>query len=99
MPLDLRSLARSYTTMAIQQLSSIARDSDNDGARVAACGMLLDRGWGKVVQPVTGSDGGDIRITIRNIIEARTIDNEPVVIEDDAPRMKLVNGGGHDQSR
>jgi hypothetical protein len=38
-------------------------------ARVAAAGILLDRGWGKAPQEHTGPDGGDIRVTIRQIIE------------------------------
>lgn len=37
--------------------------------RMRASDLLLQRGWGKPEQPVTGKDGGDIRITIRQIIE------------------------------
>jgi hypothetical protein len=40
--------------------------------KIRAVGMLLDRGWGKPAQPQTGEHGeGDIRITIRNIIEGK----------------------------
>lgn len=47
-----------------------AEDCDPE-IRVKAIGMLLDRGWGRPVSKTehTGEDGGDIRITIRNIIE------------------------------
>jgi hypothetical protein len=31
--------------------------------------MLLDRSWGKAVQPHTREEGGDIRVVIRQIIE------------------------------
>lgn len=41
----------------------------NEELRLRASDLLLQRGWGKPVQPVSGEDGGDIRITIRNILE------------------------------
>ncbi len=54
--------------------------------RVQAASILLDRGWGRVPQAHTGADGeGDIRVTIRHIVqgadkalEATTIDATPV---------------------
>lgn len=53
-------------------LGGIAETSQNESARVSACVALLDRGWGKAAQAHTGADGeGDIRITIRNIIEEK----------------------------
>lgn len=53
-------------------LQGVASSGASEGARVQAAGILLDRGWGKAAQPVTGQDGeGDIRITIRNIIESK----------------------------
>jgi hypothetical protein len=59
--------------MCIQTLSGIARSGNSEPARITAAAVLLDRGWGKAPQPVTGADGeGDIRITIRNIIEGKT---------------------------
>ena len=71
-PADLRSLARAHTELGIQTLAGIARNSTSDAARVQAVGMLLDRGWGKAPQPHAGADGdGDIRITIRQIVEGR----------------------------
>jgi hypothetical protein len=36
---------------------------------VSAAGILLDRGWGRALQPHTGEDDKDIRITIRQIVE------------------------------
>ena len=32
-------------------------------ARIQAIAILLDRGWGKAVQPIAGEDGNDIRFT------------------------------------
>jgi hypothetical protein len=91
--------------MAIRVLADVARDSENPGARVTACGMLLDRGWGKAPQNHTGSDGeGDIRVTIRHIIEGKgesfapqskpvpvTINARPVA-GDDKPQIADVPG-------
>jgi hypothetical protein len=58
--------------VVIRILGGIAKDGTNESARVTACQVLLDRGWGKPGQPVTGADGeGDIRVTIRNIVEER----------------------------
>jgi hypothetical protein len=34
-----------------------------------AAGILLDRGWGRAPQVHSGEDGGDIRITIRQLID------------------------------
>jgi hypothetical protein len=66
----LRSLARGHTELCIKVLAGIAQNGQNDAARVAAAVALLDRGWGKPAQPQTGEDGGDLRITIRRIIDA-----------------------------
>jgi hypothetical protein len=69
-PLDVRSLARSYTELSIVTLGGIAQNSDSDAARVSACTQLLDRGWGRAAQPITGKDGQeDIQVVIRTIIE------------------------------
>jgi hypothetical protein len=37
-------------------------------ARVAAAGLLLDRGWGKPAQPVAGDDGQPLTVVIRQIL-------------------------------
>lgn len=62
-------MARGYTARCIQILGGIAESSEDDGARVRAVGLLLDRGWGRAPQPHTGADGEDIRVTIRTIVE------------------------------
>jgi hypothetical protein len=53
----------------VDVLSGIAQSSENDGARVSAAIHLLDRGWGKCEQVHSGAVDGDIRITIRTILE------------------------------
>src|SRR4249920_3614283 len=69
-PLDLKSLARTHTDMAVRTLAGIAAQTKAaPAARVAAAQALLDRGWGKAEQAHVGPDGGDIVVTIRQIIE------------------------------
>jgi hypothetical protein len=72
-PVDLKSAARSYTAISVKTIQGVLTNADaKDADRLHAAGMMLDRGWGKAAQPVTGQDGeGDIRITIRNIIESK----------------------------
>ena len=58
---DIKELARQYTAEAIERLVDWMR-SDEPKASVAAANTLLDRGWGKAPQAVTGDDGGPVRI-------------------------------------
>ena len=81
-PVNIRSLARQWTDVAVQQLGGIARNGENEGARVQAAIALLDRGWGKAPVTHTGEDGeGDIKVTIRHIIQNAIAPTEPKVIE------------------
>jgi len=68
-PLDVRSLARSHTQSVIRTLALIVAQSENDGARVSAAGMLLDRGWGRAAQTIDSDS--EIRVIIRHIVEGR----------------------------
>ena len=70
---DLRSLARSYTEVAVQTLAGISKNGKNENARVSASGILLDRGWGKAVQPIegTGEDGQIIVQIIQKVREKK----------------------------
>ena len=83
-PTDLRSLARMQTHTAVRVLTGIMREPrSGPNARVAAAEALLNRGWGKPSQPVTGADGeGSVQIIIRNIIEEIHRD-DPKLIEHD----------------
>jgi len=86
-PADIRSLCRAYTDEGVRVLASIMRQPEHPpAARVQAAIALLDRGWGRVPQAHTGEDGeGDIRVTIRHIVQggdsapdAKVIDATPV---------------------
>jgi hypothetical protein len=51
-------LARKHDAAAIETLASIMNKSRSDMARIAAATALLDRGWGKPVQPIGGDPEG-----------------------------------------
>jgi hypothetical protein len=67
--LDLKSLARSYTKRAVLTLAGVSESSESDAARVAASIALLDRGWGKPNQPHDAKVDGELRITIRKMLD------------------------------
>ncbi len=58
----LRELARAHTDEAIGALVTVLRQSESDAAIVSAANALLDRGYGKPSQVVSGDEeGGPIR--------------------------------------
>ena len=52
----MRNAAREHTVEAIACLAHWMK-SDNAKASIAAANALLDRGWGKAAQPLSGQDG------------------------------------------
>jgi hypothetical protein len=65
---NVREMARQYTSDAVEALVKVMRTSNSDAARVAAVNALLDRGWGKAAQPLTG-EGGEGPVQTINRIE------------------------------
>jgi len=67
---EIRSIARSHTRTAISVLAGIMRCKDaTPAARVSAANAILDRGWGKVAQPVqTGDDPLEVVHRIERVI-------------------------------
>ena len=62
---EIRSLARSHTEAAINALLSVMNQPESPpAARVSAANSILDRGWGKPAQPLTGEDEGPIQLTV-----------------------------------
>ena len=53
---EVRELARQHTTLAIDTLVKIADRGKTEMAKIAASNALLDRGWGKATQPISGDD-------------------------------------------
>ena len=69
-PLDIRSLARQHTSLAINQLARICGHGESESARVMAANALLDRGWGKAPATLAGAHGeGAIEVVIRHILD------------------------------
>src|SRR5215813_11867527 len=53
---EVKQLARQHTVLAIQKLAHIAEHGQAEMAQIAAANALLDRGWGRPTQPVSGDD-------------------------------------------
>lgn len=60
---DVRVLARKHGPRMIGLLAQLAENAESQPARVAAIKEILDRGYGKAVQPVDGDgEGGPVKI-------------------------------------
>lgn len=58
-PTEIKSLARSHTEAALNTLVGVMNQPEAPAAaRVAAANSLLDRGWGKATQPISGDEDG-----------------------------------------
>lgn len=69
-PTEIKSLARAHTDTAIKVLAGIMNQSDAPpAARVSAATSLLDRGWGKPAQAITGGDDDDNPVNVLHRIE------------------------------
>jgi hypothetical protein len=64
-------MAKHHGARALQVLFEIATDGDSEAARVAACKELLDRGFGKVPQPVEGGGAGVNNINVVTGVRGR----------------------------
>lgn len=53
---NLRELARGYTLESIQVIAACLK-SEDDRTALTAAQTMLDRGWGKAAQSITGEDG------------------------------------------
>lgn len=75
---DLKGLAREYTQEALDGLVRVLRSSESDQARVAAANSILDRGYGKASQVLSGDeDGGPIKtITRIELVAPELVDSE-----------------------
>jgi hypothetical protein len=68
-PLQLDSLARAYTEQAILTLGGIMINGAEEGSRIRAADILLDRGWGKAKQDNTHTVSGEVRVVLRKMLE------------------------------
>lgn len=59
---EIKELARAFTKDALETLCDIMKHGEMEGARVSAAKELLDRGYGKPNQSVSGPDEGPIEV-------------------------------------
>ena len=69
LPIDLESLARSFTERSIQVLGGLIENGETDAVKVSACAQLLDRGWGRPKQDNTHDVKGEIKVVMRRMLE------------------------------
>ncbi|WP_245471295.1 hypothetical protein [Bradyrhizobium genosp. SA-3] len=63
---EIKSLARTHTVHAVNTLLQIMRDKNAPAhARVSAANAILDRGWGKPLQPIVSEDGKPLEFVHR----------------------------------
>ena len=72
-PPEVRDLARKHTKAAIDTLATIMKGGESEQAKILAANSLLDRGWGKPTQPISGDDAApavkiDARAELLNTI-------------------------------
>lgn len=58
------SIAREHTEAALKKLVDLMFSAENEQVQLSAANALLDRGWGKPPQAITGEDGGPVKMTI-----------------------------------
>ena len=82
---EVRELARQHTTLAIDTLVKIADRGKTEMAKIAASNALLDRGWGKPTQPISGdADMPPVAMTVedqRKAAEERAARAEALIDE------------------
>jgi hypothetical protein len=69
LPIDLASLARSYTEQAILTLGGVMKDGIEESNRIRAADILLDRGWGRPKQDNSHEVKGEIKVILRQMLE------------------------------
>lgn len=80
-----KALARVYTQDALEVLAKIMRKSKYPGLQLQAVEQILNRGWGKAVQPLAGGGEGEAPIQIDLQEIRRTIVDPPKYDDDDEP--------------
>jgi hypothetical protein len=55
---DIRLLAGKYGPEALKELFRLAKEAESESARVSAIKEILDRGFGKSPQPLSGDPDG-----------------------------------------
>lgn len=62
---EIRTIAQKYAPAAVKELARLSTAAVSEAARVAAIKEILDRAYGKAVQPIDGDGkGGKIGLTV-----------------------------------
>lgn len=61
----LEALARDYTDVALDTLAHVAQFGESEAARVSAANALLDRGYGKCSQTVSGDPDNPVQHKVK----------------------------------
>lgn len=71
---ELKEIARQYGSKAIEELANLAglteggaKKAESEQARIAALNIILDRGYGKAAQAITG-EGGEGPVLIQELL-------------------------------
>lgn len=81
---SLKALAQKYTDKAMRELARLAVEAESEQARVSAIKELLDRGYGKSTQPLSGdSDAAPIRFNLSGLPDDVIAQMASVALPDD----------------
>lgn len=61
---EIKSVAQKYGKDAVERLAHLMKKAESEQAQVAACKELLDRGYGKAPQAITGDGGGPVETKV-----------------------------------
>lgn len=64
---EVKELAQQHGREAVETLVRLMREAEKDEVRVRAAESLLDRGYGRPTQAVTGEGGGPVEFVIRDV--------------------------------
>jgi hypothetical protein len=57
---EIKAIAQEHGEKAILTLADLMVNAESDSAKIAAAKELLDRGFGKAAQAITGADGAPL---------------------------------------
>lgn len=61
---EVKALAREYGAEAIDKLVALMRGAEDEKTQLNAAESLLDRGYGRPTQAISGDDGGPVRVDV-----------------------------------
>lgn len=79
-------------------VAALDKALDDPRSRVGAAAIILDRGWGKVPQPVSAADGDGNELTLLHLIAARQIAEQMQALMTGGA-LDPHKGNGHDNGK